>query len=78
MDNLYYTLKVPLKPPKSHLQHQTVTRNVKFSGLNGDLTAMQVEKDGVGVGEEPRNNHNGERCAVVTNAQCSTERGAAY
>lgn len=40
---------------------------------------MQGEKDGVGVGEEPRNNHNGEqRCAVVTNAQCSTERGAAY
>ena len=36
-------------------------------------------KDGVGVGEETRNNHTGEQqCAVVTSARCSAETGAAY
>lgn len=35
---------------------------------------MQEEKDEVGVGEEPRNNHNGEQqCAVVINAQLKGE-----
>ena len=35
-----YTLKGSLKPPKSHLPHQPVTRNVKTSNLHRDLTSM--------------------------------------
>ena len=49
-------------------------------GKEGDCYAKEGEIGGVvGVEEDTRNNHRGEQqCAVVTSAQCSIERGAAY
>lgn len=50
-----------------------------MQGKQGDCYAKEGKKGGEGVEEETRNNHNGEQpCAVVTSAQSSIEKGAAY